>query len=636
MCGIAGFITQRNLNEPKAVLNSMIGTLAHRGPDGNSTETYLVGKHLVGFAHARLSVIDISNGGTQPMSYKHFHIVFNGEIYNYAEIKEELYALGHQFKSSSDTEVILHAFEEWNIECVHKFIGMFAFVLADQLHGKTYLLRDRTGVKPLYYYKTNEDLVFASELKAILKYPFFEKNINLASSAQFFKYGYIHAPNSIYEDIHHLEAGRYLVFDHALDKITENTYWSVKQFYQEPKSKISYTDAKEELEQLLISACQYRMVADVPVGVFLSGGYDSSFVAACLKKHYSAGQIKTFTIGFEDPDFNEAQYAKKIAQFLGTDHTEHYCTQKDAMNIIPQLSNYFDEPFFDVSSIPTILLSDFAKKQVTVALSADGGDEIFAGYDIYKRICTYKKSLQKLPRFTKKAASQVLKLAESLSKETNLRKRHNLNAITQLLSSKSNNYAFLLDILSQKMSFKEVEKYFNPDNIHDLFTEFDKSAQISTKFQSHLDEMLMTDYLTYLPNDILTKVDRATMSASLEGREPLLDHRIIEYAAQLPDHYKFDGITQKKILKDITHQYIPKEMMDRPKMGFVLPIKKWLKKDLKGYLLDIYNEQNLNHIGFLNTKLLVERRDAFLAGDDKHFDSVWATLQYISWYNKWG
>ena len=632
MCGIAGYIswnTDLKTSLNKEILNSMIKKLHHRGPDASSVFIKKENDYEVGFAHSRLSIIDLSHGANQPMSYKHLTLVFNGEIYNYNEIKRELILLGHKFITNSDTEVVLHAFEQWNTKCIEKFIGMFAFHINDSQTNKSFFFRDRIGVKPFYVYKTDNLILYASELKALMVHPEFKKNISLESTTQYFKYGYILAPNTIFENTYQLLSGSFWEIDLIRKKVSQNTYWSVENFYNKPKSTISLNEAKEELEQILISACKYRMVSDVPVGVYLSGGFDSSLVTSLLGNH-SNQQIKTFTIGFEDKQFNEAEFAKKISKHLNTEHFEHYCTEKEAIEIIPKLAYYFDEPFFDISSIPSILLAEFTKKHVTVALSTDGGVEIFAGYEIHKRVINFQKHLNQIP----KSLSFAFDWTSKLLPDKYLRLKHNLKSIGDFKSSNlKNSHAFFLNVMSEKMNYESLNKFLYLDGIQQYKTIFDES--LTKNFISELDELLYTDYKTYLPNNILTKVDRSSMSASLEGREPLLDHRIIEYAAQLPDQYKFDKITQKKILKEITYKYIPKEIMDRPKMGFVMPLKSWLRNDLKSYVLDNINEKSLKEVPIFRVKEMMFARNEFLKGSDHFYDLIWASLQFISWYKTW-
>lgn len=626
MCGICGFIDFKSTSDYD-VLNKMISTLHHRGPDDRGSEMYLIDNVSVGFGHARLSILDLTSAGHQPMNYEYLSIVLNGEIYNFEEIKKELELLGHQFNSESDTEVVLHSFLEWGESCVSKFIGMFVFVILNKRTNEITIIRDRAGVKPLYYYWNEGLFLFASELKAFHQHPRFEKKINVNSVYQYMDFGYIPSPYCIFKNCHKLEPGHILKFNITKNTFEITKYWDVHDYYRLPKLNISYTDAQNEVEKLLISACEYRMVSDVPVGVFLSGGYDSTAVTALLQQN-RIEKLKTFTIGFEEGN-NEAPFAKEIANYLGTNHSEYYCTTKEAQEIIPDLSYYYDEPFADSSAIPTILVSKLAKKEVTVALSADAGDEIFAGYTIYKTFEKNRALINKLPNKFQYVAGNLIKTANFLVPNYKYSLKHKLNSLSKVLTKDN-------ELKDQEL----YRSYFTLSNAikNELFidsfnlqkTAFDMNY---LGFKDSLSIPLGIDYLMYLQNDILTKVDRATMSVSLEGREPFLDHRIIEYVAQLPMEFKF-GSTQKMILKDIVHKYVPKQLMDRPKTGFTIPIYSWLKKDLR-YLL----EENLN-TSAIDANLFVPSFVQKLTEDfllDRLDDPtiIWKLLQFQIWYKKW-
>lgn len=406
MCGISGFI-DFNKKTNISTLEKMNRTLAHRGPDGEGYKIYNTENAITGLGHRRLSIIDLSEGGSQPQKFENLHIVFNGEVYNYKEIKAELESKGHSFNSHSDTEVVLHAYKEWGSEALKKFIGMFAFVIYDDAAQTLFACRDRAGVKPLFYYYANGLFLFASELKALMQHPEFIKEINVDAAAAYMQYGYVPAPHCIFNNAFKLKPGHFLTLNTVTGTLSTQQYWNVYDAYNKPVLKIDFNEAVSETEKLLESAFQYRMVSDVPVGVFLSGGYDSSCVTALLQKN-NTEKIKTFTIGVPDAGLNEAPYAKEIAAYLGTDHTEHYCTQKEALEIVPQLPFFYDEPFADSSAIPTSLVCKIARQKVTVALSADAGDEVFAGYNRYDYVMKYGKTIQSLPAPVRKAASAVM------------------------------------------------------------------------------------------------------------------------------------------------------------------------------------------------------------------------------------
>jgi asparagine synthase (glutamine-hydrolysing) len=628
MCGITGFI-DFSKKQNQSTLENMVQTLKHRGPNNNGALLYKDEFAFVGLGQTRLAIIDVSNDGNQPMQYKHLSIVFNGEIYNYKEIKRELIQLGHKFSSNSDTEVILHAFEEWKTECVHKFIGMFAFVIYDKNNNNIYAYRDRAGVKPFFYYKKNGVFMFASELKAFHEHPSFEKKIDIGALNSYFDYGYVPSPYCIFEDTHKLDPGHFLEFNLRKNELKVTEYWNSDTFYSMPQLTLDYNEAKSELITLLKSAYNYRMVSDVPVGVFLSSGYDSTSVAAILQDT-SSSKIKTFTIGFESGN-NEAPHAKENAAYMGTDHHEYYCTEKEAKGIIHDLPFYYDEPFGDSSAIPTTLVSQFAKKEVTVALSADGGDEVFCGYNSYLDLDGKMNSIKKIPNFLRPMLKKTLTVGGRLTGNSKQALKHKLISLSESLND--NDFNMALDIFHKS---KQLPKHFKLKFIRQKVNELKSPFDINDKVHHSIMEMLMAvDYKTYLPNDILTKVDRATMSVSLEGREPLLDHRILEFAARLPLSYKFDGVTTKRILKDVTHDYVPKKMMDRPKTGFSLPISKWLRQDLSYLIEEHLSEKSLAISGLFNEKYVAKQVELFKEEKFHYVTFIWKLLMFQMWYKKW-
>jgi asparagine synthase (glutamine-hydrolysing) len=628
MCGIAGVIDFKNKISIE-ILSKMVKELSHRGPDDNGFEVYNTDFAQIGFGQARLSIIDLSNAGHQPMHFNELSIVFNGEIYNFEEIKEILIKSGHYFSTGSDTEVILHSYVEWGNNCVDKFIGMFSFVILDRKINKIIAFRDRAGVKPFYYYNRNGLFLFASELKSFHKHPEFEKIIDHASLGIYFNYGYISAPHTIFKNTYKLEPGHILTLDLISKNVSLKKYWDVVDFYKKTKLKINYDDAKEELHRLIKSACNYRMVADVPVGVFLSGGFDSSIVAAILQKDRTE-KIKTFTIGFEEGN-NEAPFAKETANFLGTDHSEAICTTKEAQDIIPQLPFFFDEPFADSSAIPTTLVSQFAKKKVTVALSADAGDEIFCGYETYSSLYSKLKNINKIPNSLKPIAKRLFQVTHNITSHKNIELRHKLDGLSKSLDKNNFTQATTLNRTMSSLPQTYIDNLFLESS-----TPYKSKFEINTDgFSNEIEIAMAIDYQVYLQNDILTKIDRATMSVSLEGREPLLDQRIIEFAAQIPFEYKFDGYTSKRILKDIVYEYIPKNMMDRPKTGFSLPVSKWLRGDLN-YLIEEYlNPTALAESKILNVEFITKQVQLFKSNKLHYTTFIWKILMFQMWFSKW-
>ncbi|HIP59685.1 MAG TPA: asparagine synthase (glutamine-hydrolyzing) [Campylobacterales bacterium] len=632
MCGIAGFV-DFNKKSNLDILKRMTDVSDHRGPDDSGYKFDSSENVEIGLGHRRLSILDLTSHGHQPMRFESIDIVYNGEVYNFNEIKQELEDLGYDFESHSDTEVILKAYHKWGLEAVHKFNGMFAMAIYDRNISKLFLIRDRSGIKPLFYYHKNNTLLFASELKSMHQHHAFKKEIDIDAVALFLQLQYIPEPHSIFKSCFKLRAGHFLEIDLVTQKIEEKVYWDVIDHYNKPKLDISEEEAIEETEKLLKSAFEYRMVSDVPVGIFLSGGYDSSLVTSILQ-HQRSEKLKTFTIGFHENGFDEAPYAKQVAEYLGTEHHEYYCTQKDALAIIPKLATIYDEPFSDASAIPTTLVSQLARQEVTVSLSADGGDEIFAGYDKYSRTMEYYKYFSKVPNFLKSSVASMMGgvnpnsiplLKDTFNFNIRYKKMQNMLMAKNAVDIMKNTSIFL--------TFNEVNNLLN-NRAKILSTNLDKGNLL----ESHNDDinsMLAIDYKTFMVDDILTKVDRATMSVSLEGREPFLDYRIIEFVSSLPSHYKYQNGRKKHILKEITHKYLPKEMMDRPKMGFVVPIQEWFKDELKEYFLHYLDEQRLKKEGIFNVQEVVKLRDNYLNGGKENIDNLWSILMFEMWYEKW-
>lgn len=629
MCGIAGFCDFRKKSD-KEILVKMTDVLHHRGPD-DSGYSFSENKYAnVGLGHRRLSILDLSTHGHQPMKFEHLEIVYNGEVYNFREITKELEDCGYTFESHSDTEVILKAYHKWGIKAVDKFIGMFAIFIYDKHLQKLIIIRDRAGVKPLNYYWKNGLFLFSSELKSFHEHPKFEKEIDKDALSLFFLHGYILEPHTIFQNTYKLPAGHYIELDIKNSELKIHKYWDVIDSYNKPKLDISFEEAKIATEKLLKSASEYRMVSDVPVGMFLSGGYDSSAVTAILQKDRTE-KLKTFSIGFYEEKYNEAHCAKEIAKHLGTDHTEYYCTQKDARELLPSMCEIWDEPFGDSSNIPTTLVSHLARKDVKVSLSADGGDEIFGGYDKYTQTLKYQNIVSKVP-----FSNKIAHVMESINPKylVGLNKTYNFENRYKKLST-------LLQIEDEIEMMNSVTYYFNPSEIDNLLG---KIGIINTSFDdkiflnSHnniIDKIMAIDYKTYQLDDILTKVDRATMSVSLEGREPFLDHRIIEFVSQLPSRYKIKDGNKKYILKSIVHDYIPKELMDRPKMGFSIPLNEWFGDELKKYILEYLDSEKVAKTGVLNVVEVDRLKKQWLKNTDLGTNKIWLILTFMMWHERW-
>lgn len=630
MCGITGFIDFKKQTSPETLV-AMRETLMHRGPDDNGIHQEELPHADLGFGFRRLSIIDLSPLGHQPMTNDATGdvVMLNGEIYNYKELRKDLEALGHTFKSNSDTEVVLKSYQQYGTKCVDGFIGMFAIALHDRKNNSVVFFRDRAGVKPLYWYWQDDLFMFGSELKTFHKHGRFKKEIDPDALSLYFQHGYISAPYCIFKKAHKLMPGHLLTVNLSTKNISIEKYWDVTDEYNRPKLDISYEEAVDTTERLLSSAFQYRMVADVPVGVFLSGGYDSSCVTALLQKN-SSKKIKTYTIGFHEKEYNEAGYAKEVAAHLGTDHHEYFCTIKDALELVPRLPEIYDEPFGDSSGIPTTLVSRIARQHVTVALSADGGDEIFAGYPRHKRFMNYWKKFSMIPGGLDTMMSGMLKLIHR--KNTPASKADRLEKLIQVLHKKDPVKAF--DIIHSCYAEGESQKLINAQT-QQLPTVFDDNNLFNSS-NDVLARIIAVEYKTYMVDDILTKVDRATMSASLEGREPFLDQRVIEFVSKLPSHYKYrDGIG-KIMLRDIVHRYIPKEIMDRPKMGFGVPVERWLKDELRDFFEDTFAQNSSADVfTVLNKPEAGHLKKEYLAGRLEYFERLWYVFFFMMWYRKW-
>ena len=633
MCGIAGFI-DFGLSGSEIIAQEMGAKIQHRGPDSCGSFFKTSNSYQIGLAHQRLSIIDLSKDGHQPMSLQDssLTIVFNGEIYNYKAVRKTLQKSGVEFRTQSDTEVILRAWEKWGKKCIEHFNGMFAFALYDKLNQKVILVRDRAGVKPLYVYNNEGLILFGSELKALMAHPKFEKVIDTDATALYLQYGYYPEPYTVFKNCTKLKAAHTFEVDLKSQKTTVKEYWNLKDNFQSNENgNKKEEEVLDDLETLMISSFEYRMVSDVPVGVFLSGGYDSTAVTALLQK--STNQtINTFTIGFEEESYNEAYHAKKVALYLGTNHTESYCSFEDAMAIIPRLPTIYDEPFADSSAIPSTLVSEIAVREVKVALSSDGGDELFSGYGKYM---TTKKYVDKLSKFSgSKTIEILLNIMDPLLPKSkmgfNFERRY--NRVRELINSGVSPLKSM-QLSSQNLMRNELDKLF-VDQIQIPFCNFEKVIDEFSSGEA-FNAMLIGDYKTYMVDDILTKVDRASMSVGLEGREPLLDYRLAEYLASVPYALKTKNGIPKYLLKEILHQYVPKEIMDRPKMGFAIPVINWMKNELRELLESELSEQRVKSAGVFNFKEVERLKHNYLAGKNEDFNPVWFLFIFHQWYHQW-
>jgi len=614
MCGIVGFNTKNT-----KILHEMLQSIHHRGPDDfGSFES-----KNCSLGHVRLSIMDLSHLGHQPMIYKNLKMVYNGEVYNFKKIREELIAADYTFTSDTDTEVIIKAYYHWGIEAVDKFIGMFAIVIYDEKSSDLVLIRDRVGVKPLFYYHKNDEFVFASELKPIMKY---KNNIKISNKAlqEYFKFGYISSNLSIFEDCYKLPAGHYAIYNTKKFTFKIQEYWSILPYFKREKFQKTEKELVDELENILIDAFKYRMVSDVPVGVFLSGGIDSSIVAAILQKHH--GNIHTFTIGFNESKYDESPYAKEIADYLGTIHTEKILGAKEAKTILYNFVDVYDEPFADSSGIPTIMVSQIAKDaNIKVVLSADGGDEIFCGYERYWEMNERWNQISSIPTPLRYVLKTLVSGISRLIPNNSL--SYKLNVLKYLLEYKelsemyTGSISFFKDTELQKLMKKREE---HPKNSH-----YDGN-------ESSMEEMMLWDYHHYMVDDILTKVDRATMSVSIEGREPLLDHRIAEFMAQVPFKYKYKDGTSKYLLKKVLERYIPKEITNRPKKGFSIPILEWFRGDLNILFKENFSKEQIDKHQLFNYSYIQSIYKNFETNNNlNNTNKLWFILIFQLWYTKY-
>lgn len=630
MCGIVGFI-DRNKNID--TLNDMLKIQSYRGPDDRGL--YFDEKNGVHFGHNRLSIQDLSSHGHQPFvsDCGNYIIVFNGEVYNFKAIRTELENLGYKFISNSDTEVILYSYKEWGIKCIDKFIGMFAFAILDKVEDKLVLVRDRAGVKPLYYYIYEDQFMFSSEIKSFHKHPKFKKEQNFEVLPYFFQFGYIPAPYTIFKNCFKLEAGHYLEYYIENSEFKIVKYWDVTDFYLQEKFTKNEDEIIEDIEKILDDAIDLRMVSDVPVGVFLSGGYDSSLVASILAIKQGK-KINTFTIGFDDEKYNEAKHAKSISEYLGTNHTEYYMKNSDMLDLVEKLPFYYDEPFGDSSALPTMIVSKLARQSVTVALSSDGGDEAFCGYskyfflnkfqDIFSN--SFKREILKvgLNLFSTNSVEYINKKLPKNLKQTNIKDKY--TKFQRAINSSSLEEMF--QNASSYVDKNEIARFLKVSKNKELFKKWEKIGNIE-----FLNQMMAIDYKLFMNDDVLTKVDRATMSVSLEGREPLLDHRIIEYMARVPLDIKYKNKQGKYLLRQVLYKYLPKEIVDKPKSGFQIPLNEWLRDELRT-MVDKYIclEKLDDNIFDINQVLSI--KDKFYKGENLG-TQIWLILIYQMWKEKW-
>jgi asparagine synthase (glutamine-hydrolysing) len=645
MCGIAGFVDLTGFQgQAERVLRSMTATIVHRGPDGDGH--WLEQSGRVGLGHRRLAIVDLSEAGRQPMISRsgRFVITFNGEVYNFLELRAELTDLGHGFSGHSDTEVMLAAFEQWGVSgATRRFNGMFAFAVWDRDQRCLSIARDRLGKKPLYFAHAGSRLLFGSELKALRVVPGFDRGIDRGALALYLRHNYIPAPSSIYLGVRKLEPGvicTFAVSEHAVTQSARDPYWDggeVVLAARRSNRDVTAQEAQSQLEALLLDAVRIRMISDVPLGAFLSGGIDSSLVVALMQR-LSGKPVRTFTIGFEEEGYNEAVHAAAVARHLGTDHTEVYLTGRDSLDVIPRLPAIFDEPFSDSSQIPTLLVSQIARRDVTVALSGDGGDEGFLGYSRYLWTRDLLGRLRRVPGPVRGALSRGIHAIPSRQWD------RMFGMVKHVLPDRLRFSSFgdRLHKLAGVMAINEGRDLYRsfishwPDPAavvvdgHEPFSVVDRAVPTAT-MEEFVEEMARIDLLTYLPDDILVKVDRASMAVSLETRAPLLDYRVIEFGARLPYSLRLQGREGKWILRRLLDRYVPRELTERPKMGFGIPLDGWLRGPLRDWAEALLDENRLRREGYLRPEPIRQLWQEHLNGQRQWQYHIWDILMFQAW-----
>ncbi len=635
MCGIAGFWdwrTTSNASELESRAVRMVDALRHRGPDDMGVWCDV--SQQLAMANRRLAIVDLSPAGHQPMwsSGGRFCLVYNGELYNHLEMRRELESAGRRFRGRSDTEVFVEAIAQWGVQpALERVNGMFGFAVWDREQQTLTLARDRLGIKPLYYSLTPAGLLFGSELKALRAHPEFNDSIDRDALVLYLQHNYIPAPFSIYKSVQKLPTGSLLeVTRDGLqgDKARPLSYWSLREVAERGQRDIftgSEREAAELLEQLIRDSIRLRAVADVPVGAFLSGGIDSSTVVALMQDEY-AQRVRTFTIGFEDEDYDEAPYAAEIAQHLQTEHMQQYVSPRQAREVIPRLPDLYDEPFADSSQIPTFLISELARKYVTVALSGDGGDELFGGYARYRLTSQIWRRLGTLPRSLRKIVQRPMPLAARLlGRKSPLARK--LQTLAHVLDVKDG--AELYTRLHTH--WKEPQLLVIDGRLPD--TEFYRPERWPSR-GSLVEQLTYVDAISYLPDDILVKLDRASMGVGLEARTPLLDHRIVEFTWHLPAHVKFSTDYPKSLLKRVLTRYVPSSMLDRPKRGFGVPLEKWLRGPLRAWAEALLDENRLRNEGFFRPGPIRRLWQEHLEEKRSWHYYLWDILMFQAWLER--
>jgi asparagine synthase (glutamine-hydrolysing) len=640
MCGICGVLAPPPVSGLLASVRAMADTLAHRGPDGEGYWTDAAAG--VGLGHRRLAIIDLTPGGRQPMrsTAGRFAITYNGEIYNYRDLRRDLTGAGTRFRTQSDTEVLLEACARWGVEvAASRLIGIFAFALWDAEERTLYLVRDQFGVKPVYWTRLKSAFVFGSELRALAAHGAWAPKVDRDALAAFLRHGYVPAPKTIYEDVFKLPPGSILVV-RAGEVPEVKRYWDARATAIDGIAKaeaLGDSDAVGRLDGLLTSAIERQMISDVPLGAFLSGGIDSSTVVALMQAR-SAKPIKTFTIGFHEDGYNEADHARAVARHLGTDHTDLYVTAEQALSLVPSIADWFDEPFADASQIPTFLVAQLARRQVTVALSGDGGDEVFAGYNRYSFADAWWRWLRRLRPQLRPIAARALR-AVSPSAWNRLFSPIPTIWRPRMIGDKLHKVADLLTVDDANAAYRRLVSQWNdPERVAVGGREtkgllWDES--VADDIPNFIERMQFLDTVTYLPDDILTKVDRASMAVSLEARVPLLDPDVFRFAWTLPLRMRMRGGQGKWLLRQVLYRHVPPRLVNRPKMGFAVPIDRWLRGPLRDWAEGLLDEARLRQEGFLDPMVVRSRWSEHLRGHRNWQYSLWCVLMFQEWQDRW-
>ena len=644
MCGIAGFLDLKHRlgNQDAARLAcTMAERIRHRGPDAGGT--WVDATAGIAFGHRRLSIVDLSEAGAQPMvsASRRSVLCYNGEVYNPEELRPGLEARGIHWRGHSDTEAILESFEAFGVLATAKrLIGMFALAWWDSRTRTLWLLRDRVGKKPLYYGHFDGTFLFGSQVKALMAHPACGHAIDTDALTSYLRFGYFPSSRSVLRDIRQLTPGAALsipVDGPRAGEPSEHAYWHPSDMAGESCGIANGQELTNELDSLLSDAVRRRLVADVPLGAFLSGGIDSSTVVALMQEQ-SSRPVKTFSIGFHEPRYNEAPFAKAIAAHLGTDHTELYVEPQAALDLIPSLAEWFDEPFADASQIPTLLVSELARRHVTVALSGDGGDELFHGYPWYQFGAWLSRTSGALPLNARRALARLMTLP-SPSLWDSAGRCLPRSRRPERLGDRMHKLAGWMKLPSRDLLFREIRSLWSePESLVPGSSEpMDPiwMGAAGKAFPDFLDRMGVIDLLTYLPDDILTKVDRSTMAVSLEGRCPILDHRVVEFALKLPRQYKLNGTNTKFILKEILARRVPRALFERTKQGFESPIAEWLRGPLRDWAEDLLDESLMRADGVLNPAPIRQRWSEHLSGQRNWHYALWNVLMFQEWKRRW-